>query len=129
MPVVSSKTLSKFRPRMLVVDDEPAMLDLFRDLVAKAVNCQPVFASSLSDARAVLAQQSIDLLVADVNLPDGDGTSLLEDLSRHHPMAAAVMMSGAPSIDRTISAMRGGAMDFLPKPFSPDQMAERIRKA
>jgi len=129
MAVVSSKTLTKFRPRMLVVDDEPGMLDLFRDLVAKAVNCQPVFASSLSDARAVLAQQSIDLLVADVNLPDGDGTSLLEELNRLHPMAAAVMMSGAPSVDRTISAMRGGAMDFLPKPFSPDQMAERIRKA
>jgi FixJ family two-component response regulator len=129
MPAISSKTLSKFRPRMLVVDDEPGMLDLFRDLVAKAVNCQPVFASSLSAARTVLAEQSIDLLVADVNLPDGKGTALLEELNRLHPMAAAVMMSGEPSIDHTISAMRGGAMDFLPKPFSPDQMAERIRKA
>ena len=69
MAAVTSKTLSKFRPRMLVVDDEPAMLDLFRDLVAKAVNCQPIFASTLSDARAVMAQQGIDLLVADVNLP------------------------------------------------------------
>jgi len=105
------------------------MIDLFRDLVAKAVNCQPVFASNLSDARAVMAQQGVDLLVADVNLPDGDGTSLLEELNRRHPLAAAVMMSGDPSVDRTISAMRGGAMDFLPKPFSPDQMAERIRKA
>ena len=57
MPAVSSKILSKFRPRMLVVDDEPAMLEIFRDLVAKAVNCQPIFASNLSDARAVLAQQ------------------------------------------------------------------------
>src|SRR3954462_13871335 len=93
MPAVSSKTLSKFRPRMLVVDDEPGMLELFRDLVAKAVNCQPVFAANLSEARRVLTEQSIDLLVADVNLPDGDGTSLLEDLSRRHPMAAAVMMS------------------------------------
>ena len=129
MAAVTSKTLSKFRPRMLVVDDEPAMLDLFRDLVAKAVNCQPIFASTLSDARAVMAQQGIDLLVADVNLPDGDGTSLLEDLNRRHPMAAAVMMSGHPSVDCTISAMRGGALDFLAKPFSPDQMAERIRKA
>jgi FixJ family two-component response regulator len=129
MPAISSKTLSKFRPRMLVVDDEPGMIDLFRDLVAKAVNCQPVFASTLSDARAVMAQQGIDLLVADVNLPDGNGTSLLEELNRRHPMAAAVMMSGDPSVDCTISAMRGGAMDFLPKPFSPDQMAERIRKA
>jgi len=129
MPAISSKTLNKFRPRMLVVDDEPGMIDLFRDLVAKAVNCQPVFASNLSDARAVMAQQGVDLVVADVNLPDGDGTSLLEELNRRHPLAAAVMMSGDPSVDRTISAMRGGAMDFLPKPFSPDQMAERIRKA
>jgi FixJ family two-component response regulator len=129
MALASSKTLSKFRPRMLVVDDEPGMLDLFRDLVAKAVNCQPFFASSLSDARAVMAEQPIDLLVADVNLPDGDGTSLLADLTRLHPMATAVMMSGAPSVDRTINAMRGGALDFLAKPFSPDQMAERIRKA
>ena len=129
MSVVTSKTLNKFRPRMLVVDDEPGMLDIFRDLVAKAVNCQPVFASSLSDARAVLAEQSIDLMVADVNLPDGNGTSLLEELNRRHPLAAAVMMSGEPSVDCTINAMRGGALDFLAKPFSPDQMADRIRKA
>jgi DNA-binding NtrC family response regulator len=114
---------------MLVVDDEPMMLDLFRDLVAKAVNCQPVFASNLSDARALMAEQSIDLLVADVNLPDGDGTSLLAELSRRHPMATAVMMSGEPSVDATINAIRSGALDFLPKPFSPDQMAERLRKA
>src|SRR5687767_15603435 len=100
--VSSSKNTSKSRPRMLVVDDEPGMLDLFRDLVAKAVNCQPVFASSLSAARAVLAEQSIDLMVADVNLPDGKGTSLLEELNRLHPMAAAVMMSGEPSVDHTI---------------------------
>src|SRR5438105_2139337 len=66
MAAVTSKTLSKFRPRMLVVDDEPAMLDLFRDLVAKAVNCQPIFASTLSDARAVMAQQGIDLLGNDL---------------------------------------------------------------
>ena len=129
MPALSSKILSKFRPRMLVVDDEPGMLDVFRDVVAKAVNAQPVFASTLSDARTVLAEQSIDLLVADVNLPDGNGNSLLEELNRRHPLAAAVMMSGEPSVDCTISAMRGGAVDFLPKPFSGDQMAERIRKA
>jgi FixJ family two-component response regulator len=129
MAAVTSKTLNKFRPRMLVVDDEPGMLDIFRDLVAKAVNCQPVFASNLSDARAVLAEQSIDLLVADVNLPDGNGTALLEELNRRHPLAAAVMMSGEPSVEGTINAMRGGALDFLPKPFSPDQMADRIRKA
>src|SRR5687767_11072569 len=129
MPVVSSKNTSKSRPRMLVVVDEPMMLDLFRDLVAKAVNCQPVFADSLSAARAVMAEQAIDLLVADVNLPDGDGTLLLEALSRRQPMAMAVMMSGMPGVDTTISAIRGGATDFLAKPFSPDQMAERLRKA
>src|SRR3954470_20107578 len=129
MPAISSKILSKFRPRMLVVDDEPEMLEIFRDLVAKAVNCQPVFASNLSDARKMLAEQSIDLLVADVNLPDGDGTCLLEELNRRHPLATAVMMSGDPNVNCTINAMRGGAVDFLPKPFSGDQMAERIRKA
>src|SRR5258706_9186923 len=107
MAVVSSKILGKVRPRMLVVDDEPGMMDLFRDLVAKAVNCQPVFADSLSNARAVMAEQAIDLLVVDVHLPDGDGTALLADLNQRHPMAAAVMMSGEPSVERTISAMRG----------------------
>src|SRR5207244_1785873 len=74
-------------------------------------------------------KQPIDLLVTDLHLPDGDGINLLSDLRRKHPGAAAMIISGEASMDGAIGAIRGGAVDFLPKPFSAEHLADRLKKA
>jgi FixJ family two-component response regulator len=67
--------------------------------------------------------------LTDVGLPDGDGLSLLAALRRHQPTASAVVITGSPSVDGAITALRGGAVDFVAKPFNNDQLVDRIRKA
>jgi FixJ family two-component response regulator len=88
-----------------------------------------VGAANLREARNILITQSIDLLIADVNLPDGDGTTLLALLKRYQPAASAIIITGAPTLATAITAMREGALDFVPKPFTNEQLIERLRSA
>jgi len=116
-------------PRVLVVDDEPNLVEVIGDVVGRGMGCRVVTAANISQARKILASQPIELMVADLNLPDGDGMSLLPDLREHQPAAAAVVITGSPSVDHAIGALRGGAVDFVPKPFTRSQLTERIQKA
>lgn len=124
-----SKVRPEQQPRVLVVDDEPELVELIGELVRKQVDCRVIGASTIAQARKVLASSPIHVLVTDVNLPDGDGMSLLPTLHQHQPNAGAIIITGSPSLDGAISALRGGALDFVPKPFRTEQIVDRVRKA
>jgi FixJ family two-component response regulator len=131
MPVVKPTTVPetiKTKPRVLVVDDEPNLVELIGDVV-KSMDCRIVTANSLAEARKVIAAQPVEVLVTDVHLPDGDGTTLLPLLHRRHPTASAIVITGAPSVDTAVSALRQGAVDFIPKPFTIDQLRAHVRQA
>jgi FixJ family two-component response regulator len=121
---------TKGRPTILVVDDEPGLIELFGDVVSPHVTCRVLTAGSIEAARSLLATcESIELLIADVHLPDGDGLTLLQDLKELHPTAAAVVITGQPSVSKAITALRMGVLDFLPKPFNAEQLLERVKMA
>jgi FixJ family two-component response regulator len=125
-PALSSKT--KHRPRVLVVDDEQGLLDVVSDVV-EGMDCTVTVAKTIAAAKRKLIGESFELLVTDVNLPDGDGTTLLPTLRRHQPTATAIVITGSPSVDGAITALRSGAIDFVPKPFNHTQLVDRVRKA
>ena len=124
----SGPTVTADRPSVLVVDDEPTLVELLSDVVS-SMDCRVVTASSLAEARRALARGAINLLVTDVNLPDGDGTLLLASLRKAHPTASAIVITGDPSIASATSAIRRGAVDFVPKPFNAEQIVAHVRKA
>lgn len=117
------------KPRILLVDDEPALVDVVRDVVGREIDCELTIASTLAEARRILAGGPFELLIADLNLPDGDGMLLLEALRLAQPLASAVIITGAPTIERAIGAIRGGALNFLPKPFSASDLVAHLRQA
>ena len=119
---------TRARPRVLVVDDEPCLVELIGDVV-RSMDCRIITAATVAEARRVLAAQDVEVLVTDVNLPDGDGTSLLPLLQRRHPTASAIVITGSPSVDNAITALRHGAVDFVPKPFNKDQLVAHVKKA
>jgi FixJ family two-component response regulator len=130
LPVTTdTKIRSAQRPRVLVVDDEPELIELIGEVVKAQVDCKIISASTVEEARQILARESVEVLVTDVHLPDGDGMSLLADLREHQPNASAIVITGSPSMDRAITAIRGGAIDFVTKPFSNEQLIERVRSA
>ena len=117
------------RPRILVVDDEPNVVGLLDDLVGTTINCEIIKADSIATAKKVLATQGVELMVADVNLPDGQGTDLLSALQYYQPSARALVITGKPTMTTAITAIRGGAVDFLPKPFNAQQLLDRVNAA
>jgi FixJ family two-component response regulator len=130
MQAVASKSTSRNKqPAVLVVDDEPAMRELFADIVAPGAACRVHLAKSVAEARSLLQRNQFQLLVADVRLPDGDGMELLEDLKLTSPAAAAIVMTERPTIDQTLYALRHGVIDYLPKPFDAKQITRQVKSA
>jgi FixJ family two-component response regulator len=127
--VAGSSKAAVVRPRVLVVDDEVELLDVIADTVGKRLGCRVIAAKTVAQARKVLESQRIDLLLTDVNLPDGDGMSLLPVLHLHQPQAEAIVITGAADMDGAIEAMREGAGDFVPKPFTGNELADRVKLA
>ncbi|MDB5328660.1 MAG: putative Fis family two component sigma-54 specific transcriptional regulator [Phycisphaerales bacterium] len=126
--VVKSRSQTN-APAVLVVDDEPAMIELFRDIIAPSLQCTLHVASDMAQARKMMAKHKVELLVADICLPDGSGMDLLEELRLIHPAAGAVFMTGQPSVDQTVFALRHGVLDYLPKPFNATQASEQLAAA
>jgi FixJ family two-component response regulator len=117
------------RPRVLVVDDEATLVETVQDIVGPALSCEILTAATLKQARKIITSQSIELLVTDVKLPDGDGLNLLKDLRSKQPAARAIVITGQPTVDTTLTAFRSGALDFLPKPFSSKQLIDGVKGA
>src|SRR5215204_6160135 len=85
---------TRTRPCVLVVDDEPALLELVRDVVGRGIDCRVLPAATLREAEELIRGESVQLLLIDVNLPDGNGMSLVPILREHHPAAEAVVITG-----------------------------------
>ncbi len=130
-PVVGNKKapVQKKPPQILVVDDEPNLIELVGDVVKGKIDCHVLSAKDVAEARKIMETTHVELLVADVHLPDGNGTQLVSALRKHNPQASAIVITGEPSVDRAISAIREGAVDFLPKPFDAEALVSRVNKA
>jgi NtrC-family two-component system response regulator AlgB len=118
--------------RILVVDDEPHI----RQTLKVALETMGHTPSEASDSAAALRQierADFDALLVDLRLGAESGIDLMEQVLRDRPELAVVIITAHGSIDRAVEAMRRGAFDFLPKPFTPAQVravlerVERIR--
>ncbi len=114
--------------KILVVDDEPIIRKSFEELL-RPKRYGVTTAGTLQDAERLLKRDSFDLLFLDIRLPDGEGLDVLERLStqKHRPLA--IMMSGFGTIETAVTCMRGGAFDYLVKPFSVGQIEVLVKKA
>ncbi|HEX3358994.1 MAG TPA: response regulator [Tepidisphaeraceae bacterium] len=127
--IATKKRASKAVPRLLVVDDESDLVEMLRDVVGKKIDCKILSAGDLDEARRIISKEQVSLLVTDLHLPGGDGMSLLPELYERIPTANAIVITGKPTVNGAINAMRAGAADYLPKPFSAEQIVDRISKA
>jgi DNA-binding response OmpR family regulator len=128
-PLVQEPATTHGAPNVLVVEDEPGIIELISDVVGAGQNARVLRAGDLAEARRLMAHERIDLLLLDVLLPDGNGLTLLPDLRHNCPDAQTVVMTGQPTVDGTIAAIRAGALDFVAKPFSAEQLRDRVSKA
>ena len=114
--------------KILVVDDEPMIRKSFEELLRpKRYGIATV--ANLHDAEKLLKRDTFDLLFLDVRLPDGEGTDLLDRIANTPQRPLTVVMSGFGTIETAVACMKGGAFDYLIKPFSLSQIEVLVKKA
>lgn len=118
------------RHRLLVVDAEPRAMRFVNEVCAARHDCEVITARSVAEANRVLETTGdITMLVTDLKLPDGDGLSLVAGLRRSSPHAGVMVTARGAGLEDAVEAFRGGASDLVVKPFTSEQIADRIGAA
>jgi DNA-binding response OmpR family regulator len=112
--------------RVLVVDDEPIVLKSCR-LVLEAEGWEMISAASVAEALSILESITPELLLVDVKMPVHDGMYLMRQVREKQPGIPIIVMSGYATSETIKEAEGLGAAIFLPKPFTPDELADTLR--
>jgi NtrC-family two-component system response regulator AlgB len=113
--------------RILLVDDEPAILRTFRYCLEDQ-GYQVSTANSPSQAEALLQRQVFGLCLLDLRLGDDDGLELLAKMRVQAPWMRVVIITALSAIDTAVDAIQAGAADYLLKPCSPEQLRQVASK-
>lgn len=113
---------------ILLVDDEPELLNLLKTVLAADGFETVITASDVASGLSAYEQHHPDLAILDVTLPDGDGFTLctyLRSLSKGHPLPVIFLTAKDETSDR-LTGLRSGADDYLTKPFSAQELILRM---
>jgi len=114
--------------KIIVVDDEMGICKNVEKILAKS-KYEVVHAQSAEEALERMARESFSLLISDIVMPDMNGLELLKLVKKEWPLTKAIMMTAYASTDTAMKAIRLGALDYIPKPFTPKELRETVRKA
>jgi DNA-binding NtrC family response regulator len=114
--------------RVLIVDDEVQLIKAFKKQLTED-GLSVVTATCAKDALSLLKEQTFDVAVLDIKLPDLDGVELLLRMKQAEPTVEVVMLTGYASVDTAIRSMKLGAYDYLTKPCKIAELEKVILKA
>jgi formate/nitrite transporter len=113
---------------MLVIDDEDIVLESCRRIFS-VEGFQVTCTTSPREGLRLIENLFFDVILCDWKMPGFDGMDVLAELNQRSPDSTAVMISGYPTVGRATEAMKRGAMDYVAKPFTPDEIVGVVRKA
>jgi DNA-binding response OmpR family regulator len=114
--------------KVLVVDDEKRICHNVKKILSKN-NFEVTEAINAADALEKMAKESFSLLISDIVMPDMNGLELLKLVKNQWPLTKAVMMTAYASTDTAVKAIRLGALDYIPKPFTPEELRTTVDRA
>ncbi|NLY40380.1 MAG: sigma-54-dependent Fis family transcriptional regulator, partial [Desulfovibrionales bacterium] len=114
--------------RLLVVDDEHISRDNLALVLARQ-GYATVTAGSGEEALALLNSTEFDLVLTDLMMPGMDGLALVKAVKERQPDTEVVVITGYPTVDTAVQAMRAGAYDYLSKPYHLDEARIIVHKA
>jgi formate/nitrite transporter len=113
---------------MLIIDDEDIVLESCRK-VFTAEGFEVVTTNSPATGLKLISDSKFDVVLCDWKMPGFDGMDVVEEVDKRSPESAIVMISGFPTIGRATEAMKRGAMDYVSKPFTPEEISEAVKRA
>ena len=114
--------------KMLIIDDEEIVLKSCRKIF-EAEGFEVVTTANPQEGLKLVSEKTFDVILCDWMMPGFDGMDVVEEIDKSSPNSAVVMISGYPSVGRATEAMKRGAMDYLPKPFRPEEIIEVGKKS
>ena len=115
---------------VLIIDDEPVVVAALRRYIRRETSYAVVAATDPRAALEELAHTTPDVVVTDLAMPGLDGLAVLRRVKDLDPSIEVLVMTAYGSVDVAVEALRGGAFDFLTKPFdSLDHVVSRVRNA
>lgn len=107
--------------KILVVDDEEPIRDSCNQVLSKAGHECHTAVDGIEGLR-LAHQVDPDIVLLDLKMPGMDGLDMLEQMLRTHSHVVCIVITGYATIESAVEAMKRGAFDFLPKPFTPDEL-------
>jgi DNA-binding response OmpR family regulator len=114
--------------KILVVDDEQSVCQSVKKILSRK-GYSVTDALSVEEAVKQINETSFDLVITDLMMPKTNGMELLQIIRDHYPELEVVMITGYASIESAVKATRIGAVGYLPKPFTPNELTEVTEKA
>ena len=112
---------------LLIVDDDPCVLDVLRDLFSVEHLCHT--ATTAEEAVERLAAHDYDVIVTDVSMPGMSGEDLLGFVKAHRPGTPVIFISGSTNEERAQRLVTKGAFDYLQKPSQLEEIIKRVARA
>jgi DNA-binding NtrC family response regulator len=116
------------RTRILIVDDEAVIRDGLKRILDSDRFAVETCTSGYS-AIELLHELEFDLIVTDLKMPGMNGIEVLKAVSALQPHVPVIMITGYASVETAVEAMKNGAVDYISKPFAPDQFMEKVEHA
>ncbi len=120
---------SQTAPKVLIVDDEPNIRKVLRDMARRVLRSETWEASDGQEALRLFREKAPDVVLSDIRMPGMDGLSLLKAMKQQRPNVPVILITGYPSLEVAIQGMKEGASDFVTKPFRLDQLQVLLEKA
>jgi len=115
-------------PRVLLVDDSADTLEVLqRNLAGRGYEVEAVL--SAVEAMQALAAKSVDIVVTDLKMPGMNGLDLVRHVRENYKDTEVLMITGYPSVEGAVEAVRSGAHDFLSKPFTAAELRNAVQNA
>jgi DNA-binding NtrC family response regulator len=115
-------------PRILVVDDEEIVCESVKRILEEE-GYEVESALSGREAFEKMSETPFDIVITDLKMPGIDGMEVLRTIRRDYPNTIVIMITGFSTVETAVEAMKLGAFDYIPKPFTPDEVSVVIKKA
>lgn len=113
--------------KVLVVEDDGALREAIVDTLELA-EFTVLDVGSAEAALTLLGRESVDMVISDVNMGGMDGHALLATIKSRYPMLPVLLVTAYASIERSVEAIQGGAVDYLVKPFEPQSLIDLVHR-
>ena len=119
--------MEKKKGKILVLDDEKIVLDSVTRILEDE-NYQVFTCQKGEQAVETLKEGGFDILITDLKMPGMDGLQAMESMLEIDPDLSIIMFTAYSTVDTAVKAMKLGAVDYIRKPFTPDQLTELVEK-